>query len=86
MTISTFQQRLTPTSPYNQLRIMATKYHGLPDIVSIGHRYSRRSWLSMQDTAPDVFETIDEPGRVLVPVSTQARASGRMTSLETEPS
>jgi nuclear migration protein JNM1 len=46
---------------------MSSKYQGLPDIV--GHVYGIGSEADMQDTAPDIFETSDEPERLLAPVS-----------------
>ena len=56
-------RRSTSQSPYT----MSSKYHGLPDIVRCSPHRRVPAHLP-QDTAPDVFETIDEPEIILRPV------------------
>lgn len=46
---------------------MASKYHGLPDIVC-SDAVEPTAKLTEQDTAADVFETADEPESLLKPV------------------
>jgi nuclear migration protein JNM1 len=48
---------------------MNSKYQGLPDIVSIAVELdSRNRSCRFKDTAPDIFETADEPEPPLRPV------------------